>query len=63
MVPGPSNILRVLYSLRLDTSEKHGIIIRMEMIGLSSEERDYTVDVPVFYIANKTLSSFDNPVM
>lgn len=61
MVPGPSNILRVLYSLRLDTSEKHGIIIRMEMIGLSSEERDYTVHV--FYISNKTLSSFDNPVM
>lgn len=61
MVPGPSNILRILYSLRLDTSEKHGIIIRMEMIGLSSEEMDYTVDV--FYISNKTLSSFDNPVM
>lgn len=61
MVPGPSNILRVLYSLRLYTSEKHGIIIRMEMIGLSSEEMDYTEDV--FYISNKTLSSFDNPVM
>lgn len=45
MVPGPFNNLRVLYSLRLDTSEKYGIIIRMEMIGLSSEEMDYTVDV------------------
>lgn len=45
MVPGPFNNLRVLYSLRLDTLEKYGIIIRMEMIRLSSEEMDYTVDV------------------
>lgn len=35
MVPGPFNNLQVLYSLRLDTLEKYGIIIRMEMIGLS----------------------------
>lgn len=45
MVPGPPNNLRVLHSLRLDTLEKYGIIIRMEMIGLSSEEMDYTVNV------------------
>lgn len=45
MVPGPFNNLQVLYSLWLDTLEKYGIIIRMEMIGLSSEEMDYTVDV------------------
>lgn len=45
MVPGPFNNLQVLYSLWLDTLEKYGIIIRMEMIRLSSEEMDYTVDV------------------
>lgn len=47
MVPGPFNNLRVLYSLRLDTSEKYGIIISENGNdrALSSEEMDYTVDV------------------